>query len=232
MLFSSPVFAKASGSINGMTFSHNRGGQYVRCRNVPTNPSTCRQQAVRSDFSQLSTHWNNGLTQSQRDAWIDYADNVTVTNKIGNETNLSGFNWFLGNNVPRLQNSLSIQETAPTIFNRGTAPDMSLDTAIAGSSTTFNIDSSGDWAAGPTSFLMVYQSRPQDLSVKFLPPEYRFVASLAGDNISPPTTIAVTDAELAWPNVINQRYNMKFRAILTDGRYTPETIVCVDDISI
>lgn len=85
----SPILGEMSGSIAGNTFSHNKGGQYVRQRTVPINPTTSRQMAVRSALSTTARSWQ-ALTQTQRDAWAAYAQANPVTDRLGNSITLSG----------------------------------------------------------------------------------------------------------------------------------------------
>ena len=51
MLFRGTHLTDASGSLSGVTYSHNRGGAYTRNRSIPVNPNTVQQQAVRNAFS-------------------------------------------------------------------------------------------------------------------------------------------------------------------------------------
>ncbi|KKM06452.1 hypothetical protein LCGC14_1743870, partial [marine sediment metagenome] len=48
MLFKSGLITQGSGSIGGLTASHNRGGMYFRARTIPTNPATSFQTVVRN----------------------------------------------------------------------------------------------------------------------------------------------------------------------------------------
>jgi len=55
MKFKSPILSQASGSIAGITFSHNRGGMYVRARAVPTNPGSPQQHRSEEHTSELQS---------------------------------------------------------------------------------------------------------------------------------------------------------------------------------
>ena len=119
MKITSQTFTKASGSMAGMTASRNSGGMYLRGRAVPVNRNTAQQQAVRTSLAQLTTLWQTTLTAVQRAAWATYAANVTVVNSLGANINLSGNNWYVAVNQPRLQAGLARIDTAPTTFNTG-----------------------------------------------------------------------------------------------------------------
>lgn len=119
MKFSSTFADGMSGSIGGLTASHNRSGQYFRTKGLVTNPNTIRQQAVRSIFGTLVQYWTNTLTAAQRALWDDYAANTPLIDKIGNSINVTGQNMFVRSNSVRLQIGGSIIAAAPLIYNTG-----------------------------------------------------------------------------------------------------------------
>jgi hypothetical protein len=81
--------ATVSGSVGGTTFSHNRGGAYMRNRSIPTNPSTSKQVNIRTILAQQSALWR-GCSPSQKAAWISYAAQNPITNALGDKSTLSG----------------------------------------------------------------------------------------------------------------------------------------------
>jgi len=91
-----------SGSLNGSVFAHNRGGAYARNRSIPANPATTRQGEVRTSLTVLSLQWGQVLTQSQRDAWANYAAANPVTNRLGDQTTLSGIAQYTKTNQFRV----------------------------------------------------------------------------------------------------------------------------------
>lgn len=101
-LIKSTVLAQISGSINGMTFSHNRGGAYARNRSIPSNPGTDRQDEVRTALSSLAKAWADALTESQRNLWRVYGAGTTVTNRLGDQITLSGIAAFQRINLFRM----------------------------------------------------------------------------------------------------------------------------------
>lgn len=116
-----------SGSLRGLTASHNKGGLYLRGRTVPTNPNTSRQQTVRSIVGGLTQLWTDGLTEQQRQAWRDFAANVPVTDSLGETMQLSGINWMIKSaTVPEQADARGLTvanapdpAVAPTLFNTG-----------------------------------------------------------------------------------------------------------------
>lgn len=101
-LIKSTILAQISGSINGLTFAHNKGGAYARNRSLPSNPGTDRQDQVRTAMTALSKMWAEYLSPAQRDQWSAYGGSVTVLNRIGDPIQLSGINAYIRVNLFRM----------------------------------------------------------------------------------------------------------------------------------
>lgn len=140
MLFRGMLVGAASGKLGAMVASHNKGGQYLRARTVPSGSVASAAQAiVRNAVASLSAAWSNELTDEQRAGWGEYALNVPGTNALGDSIQLSGQNWYIACNTPRLQAEVARIDDAPTSFDRGT-PTVNLNVAAltdAGGTITF-----------------------------------------------------------------------------------------------
>lgn len=101
-LIKSTILAQISGSINGMTFAHNRGGAYARNRSLPSNPGTDRQDQVRTAMASISKAWGTVLDESQREAWRIFGSQQQVQNRIGDTITLSGIAAFNRMNLFRM----------------------------------------------------------------------------------------------------------------------------------
>ena len=221
MLFKPLLGTDLSGKVGGLVASHNAGGAYFRAATIPTNPNTPFQQAVRTAVATLSSSWQDTLTQGQRDAWQTYADNVLVTNRIGEQVNISGLAHYVRSNTARLQNDVTTVSVAPTKFNLGqfgqgfvfaaTQAGQTVDINFGG---TFPVD---PWISEAGSFLFVYLSRPQNSGIKFFKGPYRLAGSLQGDAIPPASPFVVTA-----PFAINEGQRIFARTVVAyaDGRYT------------
>lgn len=84
------------GSQNGLTYSRNKGGAYVRAKVSPVQPRTAAQLAVRQNLSQGAKDYGALLTDDQRSAWAGFAAANTRTNVFGNTVHLSALQWFVG----------------------------------------------------------------------------------------------------------------------------------------
>lgn len=98
--------AKIMGTVGGTIFSQNKGGNYMKNYNIPTNPQTAKQLAVRANWTQITGLWST-LSQSQRDAWTALASTVPYENSVGDIYYLSGKNFFQKVNSV----TLSVDET-------------------------------------------------------------------------------------------------------------------------
>jgi len=83
-----------SGSVNGVTSSRNRFGQYRRTKAIPVNPQTTRQTQVRDTFGDLASQWGT-LTPTQRASWETCALEFPKVDSLGQAIVLSGFNMFV-----------------------------------------------------------------------------------------------------------------------------------------
>lgn len=94
-----PILGSLRGSIGDNTFSHNRGGDYVRRRVSPTNPNSTRQQTMRTLLGTLAALWSTTLTAVQREQWNTWADNQTKEGPLGNSINWTGINAYVALNA-------------------------------------------------------------------------------------------------------------------------------------
>lgn len=89
-----PMAAQISGSIGGTTFSHNKGGAYIRNRAIPTDPSSVAQLARRATLSTLSSTWQD-LLAAEREAWAEWSRQNPVINALGSSILLSGHQGYI-----------------------------------------------------------------------------------------------------------------------------------------
>ena len=172
MKFLSDRMTSASGSIGGSTFSHNRFGMYVRARRVPVNPNTTFQQSQRDAFSQASALWRT-LTGAQRAGWEAYAAATPVTNSLGQQTYLSGFQQFTATNALGQRLGFSPLLAAPASPGRAPIgmPTVVMD-ASASSVVFTNLDASIE-----NGTLGLFLGDPQSPGVSFFAGPYQLRAT-------------------------------------------------------
>lgn len=217
MKFKSAILSQASGSLGGATYSHNRGGMYIRNRSLPTNPNTSFQQAVRNALAQLAQLWGTTLDAAQREGWETYAANVPVINSLGDTINLTGLNMYTRSNVPRIQAGLPRVDDAPTEYNLGneTAPTISA-VAAATDQIAIGFNDADNWVDEDDSALIVFCSRPQSPTINSFIGPYRFADVVAGDSSTPPTD--PTTIDLPFAVTAGQKIFASIRLSRADGR--------------
>ena len=110
-----PILGSLRGSIGGNTFSHNRGGDYVRRRVSPTNPNSTRQQTMRTFLGSLAALWGSTLTPAERGQWNTWADNQNKEGPLGNSISLTGINAFVWLNCHLLDSGDARIDAPPVI---------------------------------------------------------------------------------------------------------------------
>jgi hypothetical protein len=211
-----------SGSLGATVYSHNRYGQYIRARSIPTNPNTDRQSAIRTLLRNLTEYWSNSLSQAERNAWEAYAADVPWTNRVGDTVYLTGLSHFLRSNAPRLMTTGSQVDTAPAIHTLASGPGTFTATASAATQEiSIAFDNTEDWANEADAFILVRQGLPQQPGIKFFGSPYRFLAAVQGDDVTPPTSPAAVPA--VYPFAEGQRIWVQARISRADGRLSEPT---------
>jgi hypothetical protein len=113
------IVGAASGALGSAVASHNKGGQYLRARVVPSGAvPTTFQGVIRNAIRSVTNLWQS-LSDGKRATWNVYAANVFTIDALGQSIQLSGFNWFTGYNVLASQIGLPVLVDGPTTFDRG-----------------------------------------------------------------------------------------------------------------
>ena len=223
MLFKGLLATEMSGSIAGITASHNRGGQYFRARAIPVNPTTTRQGVIRGAMASLAVRWATTLTQLQRDAWEVYALAVGSTNPLGETRKLTGLNWYVACNTPRIQAAVILPtvyiDNAPTIFTRADLTPPGIVSATAATEVlSMSFTNTDSWATAVGGALLVYCGVPTSPAVSGYKGPYRFSGKIAGAVVPPTSPLPITSA---FPFAVGNRVHTFCRAITADGRISP-----------
>ncbi len=218
------IIVDPRGSMDGITFSRNRGGSYMRARVVPTNPNTVYQQIVRSSMAQLASRWNDTLTPVQRVAWDTYAANVLLPNKHGDMINVGGVGMYMRSNIPRMQIGIGIApivDAAPTTFDLGELGGLSITSITAATKIAViqGIDTD-DWMDEVGSHLICYDSKSQNPAINYFKGPYNFNGTIEGDDIAPPTS-PLNFTLFNLPVVGNQTF-LRLRVSRADGRLSAD----------
>lgn len=226
MLIKSQILTQASGSIAGLTGSHNRGGMYFRARTIPTNPATAFQVAVRNIMGQLTSAWMSVLTSVQRAHWQTYDDNVTLINPLGDPIHIGALPHFIRSNVGRMQAGFALIADAPNIYNLGEHGDVVFAATADDQKISFAYTDTDVWCDEDDSLMLCYHSRPQNPTINYFKGPYRFTGFIEGDSITPPTSPEEFDTEFLV--AADQLIYCQVRVSRADGRLsTPFRGSCV-----
>lgn len=216
MKYKSLVFTEASGSIGGMTYSHNKGGLYVRARTIPVNPATPFQEIVRNATAFLTDAWITLLTPAQRLGWETYAANVTIPDRLGAQMNLPPISHYVRSNVSRMQQGLPRVDAAPVSFTLGGFTSPTFTYVQATSSIVVAFDDTDLWVDKDDAAMLVYVSREQNPTIKYFKGPYRLAGAILGDALLPPTTPATIVSP--FPAAVDNLVFARVRVTRDDGR--------------
>lgn len=216
MKFQSAIISRGSGSIGGLTASHNKGGNYFRARTTPTDPGSPFQTTNRVNMGILVNLWEDTLTQAERDDWAVYATNTPLLDQFGEPRTVTALNMYCRVNIPNLQVGLPRRDIAPSAFNTGAfTPAVFAASEAGGLSIAFT--DTDDWANEDDSALLVYAGRPQNVGINFFKGPYRFAGKADGDAITPPTS-PLAIAAPPFPFIEGQKIFAQIRVVRADGR--------------
>lgn len=175
VVFSGLGVVDARGKIGGHVASKNRAGSYFRTKVTPVNPQTDAQQLVRGRFGARSAAWR-GLTDEQRQSWIDAAPSFPVTNVFGEQKILSGAQLYSALNLNLAQAGQAAITTAPSPIAIPSLISASIIAVVSG--TDFELTCG--LAAVPTGFSAIVFATPlYSPGVSFVKNKYRYVATVA-----------------------------------------------------
>ena len=207
----------ARGSVGGNVYSRNRYGNYVRSRTAPVNPSSARQQLVRSIMSSLVSHWSETLTAAQRTAWATYADSINMVNKLGESITLSAFNHYIRSNMAILNVGGTRVDAGPTTLSLPAAdPALACAATADDQKLAITFDDTLDWCDEDDAYLSVLMSMPKGAGVEFIGGPYQYAGKIEGDSVTAPTS----PVELDCPFTVGtgQVIEVQARIIRADGR--------------
>ncbi len=103
-----------SGRVGNVVYVNGRYGQVVRQFVSPRNPRSAGQQLNRSNFGAVSSSWR-ARTLEEQSAWgIAGADNYTLS-RLGRQTPLNGYNYYVRINTARADIGLSQFALPPAV---------------------------------------------------------------------------------------------------------------------
>jgi len=189
---------------------------YTRARTIPVNPQTSRQVIIRNLMASFSAKWTDTLTQAQRDLWDVYAQTVLVTNRLGDQVQISGQNHYCRANVSRAQanEELALTPALSEISVPGTTlllPSLGMvsgDVDATGQDVVF--DDTPAWVDNAENALLIYSGKPRTVGRKYFRGPYRLVGIIRGDVTTPPTSPTAVAFD-TWGQAAGQMMKMRYR---------------------
>lgn len=181
------VVSEISGSIDGVTFSHNRNGRYARARVKPTNPKSVRQTAVRSQLASLSAGYR-ALSTSQKTGWTSLGAQMVQTNRLGAATNLTGAQAYISVNQLKVTAGQAVVSSAPILDSPPTITSLTLTVSFttAGSVQLVSLAYTLGGSPTATQTLRVYSTGPLSAGKSFIrKSQYRLLGTVAANAASP-----------------------------------------------
>jgi hypothetical protein len=223
MLFKSPVWSDAAGSLAGLTAMRSRSGAMLRRRNSPVHPTSLATSVHRAALQFCTLRWATVLTPGHRAGWQRYASQIAYPSRLAGSIQLSGLQHYIRSNVPRVKYRLPIIDTAPPIANLGEPPSIGeviVSWAFPGIIAYF--DEAQEWCGQLGAYLFLYSTRPVSpvLQRRRVPlhPATDTVAGTHPPQLSP----AASFFDYGPPSA--NRVWCGFRISLADGRLSPITI--------
>lgn len=208
VLFSGVAGVDIRNKLNGSVFSKNRAGAYIRTKVTPVNPQTDAQQQARNNLSTNSQAWR-GLTESQRQGWIDGAVNFPYTDIYGQTKILSGQQLFVKLNNNLVNAGASGISVCPSPIALPAIASITLTAA----QTAGVVSLAYDVPEGTSDFILVVEATPNVTPGKmFVKNLYRFLNSVGTDAASPFVLTSSYAAKFGAP-VEGQKIFMRVRIV-------------------
>jgi hypothetical protein len=217
MLIRSTIAQQMSGSLGGLTASHNSAGAYFRARSTPVDPNSAAQQAARTAFSLAVANWY-ALTPAQRVDWGTYADAIPWKNAVGDTIRLSGQAMHQGCNTLRKRAGLVMVQDAPVVLSLPTWTAATFGISQASPTVlTATFDNADDWANETGGGLVLQIGLQQPPTIQFYKAPFVFVKVVPGATPTPPTS--PTTGTLPWTNPTEDNVAwVRQTCIRADGR--------------
>lgn len=209
------VVADMRNKLNGTVFSKNRYGAYARTKVTPVNPQSDAQQLVRGRFGARSASWR-GLTEAQRQSWIDGAASFPTFDIFGNSKILSGQALYGKLNLNLAQAGQAAIASCPAPVAVPSLVSVTLTVDVSGSvfEADFGI------AAVPAGFsLAIFATPNYGAGISFVKNKYRFmIVEPAATAINPVDLFATYLAQFGAPTAAQKVSVRAFLVSNTTGQ--------------
>jgi len=221
------VIGQISGSIGGSTYSHNKGGPYIRNKAIPTTSTSEYALAIKSALSQVSQSWQ-GEDAATRIAWKEWAKTNPIVNALGQSRVLPGHVAYIKLNATLLACGLDPLVLPPIL--PAPLPLTSLTVSADIGPGTFDIS----WTATPlaaTDLLMVWAALVDSPGINHVENLYKLVAKSALAAASPldiQTAVETRFGSASVGQVLHVRVAVVSNAVGIPSGFLRDSIAVVD----
>ena len=194
-----------SGSMQGVTASRNRFGQYLRSRAIPVNPSSTAQGLVRTRLSPNSESWR-ALTAVQRAGWAGLGASMVRSDSLGQSYTLQGNQAYCSVNNNRMLCGLAAVSDAPALTSVVNIVTATITLSAAALSIAYTAT-----PLGAATYLAVFAS-PQRSAGRNFEADFRFINISAAAGASPLVALTPYSAKFGAP-VTGNRIFFSFVAL-------------------
>lgn len=228
MLIKSQIVTQMSGSLGGLTGSHNRGGMYLRARSIPTNPNTTRQQNARAAMTNAVNRWTSVLAVGNRNSWANYANNTPLIGPLGDAITLTGQQMYIRSQAVLAMANLQLSAALTDLTTFAGSNNLGDFTPVVvahddGQTAEVTFDPNDDWANEDGSVMLIQSGRDTlNASVNYYKGPWQLRGIIAGDSVAPPATPYSFTASATWQE--GQRLYFRVRVLRADGRLSSPQI--------
>lgn len=189
----SALVSDARGKLNGSVASKNRYGNYLRNKITPSNPQTTSQMRFRSLFGSISKNWG-ALTQSQRNAWDQFAEEHPFNDIFGDSKILQGSAMHQKSNMNLAKVNLPFISVPgePISLPAIDLITVSLSILPVGTINLLEVDIGFSGQTVEDMSIVVYATPPVSAGRSFVKNDYRLIYSEQPDSAEPGVTMDVT----------------------------------------
>lgn len=172
------VWSDARGKVNGLVYSRNTFGVYVRNLASPVQPRTPAQENIRAALQNLARGWRE-LSNSQRAGWNELATQVSLTDTLGNTYHPTGEQLYCGLNLNLTLIGQSTIQNAPPAPVTIPTPSNVVVTATGGGTPALSVG----WSNGSVdAHALVAATSTLSAGRSFIrPSEFRVIGHISGD---------------------------------------------------
>jgi hypothetical protein len=190
---------------------------------MPVHPGSPGQLTITQALATLTARWKDVLSPAEREGWGVYALNTLRTDSLGNPITLTGLNWYVACNVPRIQIGQAVIDAPPTTFGMASVTTPSIISLTAATDLySVAFTNTDEWANEVGGFLVWAGARPVSQSVNFFKGPFQFTSTIIGA-VAPPASPDSVASPFAI--AVGQKGHIQGRVLRADGRISAPFIL-------